>query len=177
MCFITVSPPRGRPGAPRAVSVSTHTNVERWWGLDAAGYRTQKERYTEALLHACERAIPGFLDGLRFARLATPRTFAHYTLRGRGLVGGLRMDIDHALFGSVSHHSGAPGLFLCGDTVFPGQGTIGATLSGINAWRSVRDSLGLSGWRAWVPLRQGPVSEHGQRRTIRAESPRAASSM
>jgi hypothetical protein len=37
---------------------------------------------------------------------------------------------------ALSHRMGRPGLFMCGDTVFPGQGTIGVTLSGINAWRS-----------------------------------------
>jgi C-3',4' desaturase CrtD len=141
MCFITVLPPSGRPGAPRAVSVSTHTSARTWWRLNAVDYRERKELLTERLVAACERALPGFRAGLRFRQAATPRTFAHYTQRGRGLVGGVRQDRRHALFGALSHRSGLPGLYLCGDTVFPGQGTIGVTLSGINAWRSVRDDL------------------------------------
>jgi C-3',4' desaturase CrtD len=143
MCFISVLPPARRPGAPRAVSVSTHTEAGRWWGLDRESYLAQKAVYAVRLLAACERAFPGFGGGLRFVGAATPRTFAHYTVRGGGLVGGLRQDRVRALFGAVSHRSGAPGLFLCGDTVFPGQGTIGVTLSGINAWRSARHTLGL----------------------------------
>jgi phytoene dehydrogenase-like protein len=143
MCFISVLPPDRRPGAPRAVSVSTHTEAGRWWGLDRESYLREKMFYTERLLAACERAFPGFRGGLRFVEAATPRTFAHYTLRGGGVVGGLRQDRVRALFGAVSHRSGAPGLFLCGDTVFPGQGTIGVTLSGINAWRSARHGFGL----------------------------------
>jgi hypothetical protein len=60
---------------------------------------------------------------------------------GGGLVGGLRQDRWRALFGALSHRTGLSGLYRCGDTVFPGQGTIGVTLSGVNAWRSVRDEL------------------------------------
>lgn len=142
MCFITLMAPRGRPAAPRAVSVSTHTEARGWWGLDGVAYEARKAAYRERLLDACERAYPGFREGLRFAQVATPRTFAHYTLRGGGLVGGLRTDVRHSLFGALSHRGGVPGLYLCGDTVFPGQGTIGVTLSGINAWRSVRADLG-----------------------------------
>lgn len=142
MCFISVLPPSRREDAPRAVSVSTHTDVRGWWNLSAADYAARKAEYRERMLAACERAYPGFRAALVFAEVGTPRTFAHYTLRGAGLVGGLRNDRRHALFAAQSHHSGVPGLTLCGDTVFPGQGTIGVTLSGINAWRSTRDALG-----------------------------------
>lgn len=148
MCFITVMEPSVRPGAPRAVSVSTHTDVRRWWGIDPAAYQEQKQQYAERLLSACERAMPGFRRGLVFHQSATPPTFAFYTLRSDGIVGGVRTDRRHSTFGALSHHSGVPGLYRCGDTVFPGQGTIGVTLSGINAWRSVRDHLGL-GFGRW----------------------------
>jgi C-3',4' desaturase CrtD len=143
MCFITVMAPSRRPAAPRAVSVSTHTDVRRWWGLSRDAYQEQKAVYAERLLAACERAMPGFRRGLVFQRTATPRSFAHYTLRGWGVVGGVRNDLRHSTFGALSHRSGLPGLYLCGDSIFPGQGTIGVTLSGINAWRSVRDDLGV----------------------------------
>jgi C-3',4' desaturase CrtD len=158
MCFISVLPPGRRPGTPRAVSVSTHTEAGRWWGLDRDSYRREKAVSTERLLAACERAFSGFRDGLHFVGAATPRTFAHYTLRGGGVVGGLRQDRARALFGAVSHRSGAPGLFLCGDTVFPGQGTIGVTLSGINAWRAMRHTLGLRS-ALGMPARTGATAE------------------
>ncbi|MFN8559404.1 MAG: hypothetical protein U0531_19395 [Dehalococcoidia bacterium] len=124
------------------MSVSTHTEVRPWWGLDRTGYEERKAAYVERLLDSCALAFPGFRAGVRTVRAATPRTYAHYTQRRWGIVGGLRQDRRHGLLGAVSHRSGAPGLYLCGDTVFPGQGTIGVTLSGINAWRSARDHLG-----------------------------------
>src|SRR5262249_19434423 len=142
MCFISVMPPSRRPGASRAVSVSTHSEAAPWWRLSPDGYLERKRAYEERLLAACARAIPGFRAGLRFHRSATPRTYATYTGRGNGLVGGVRAELRNALLGALSHRSGLPGLYLCGDSVFPGQGTIGVTLSGINAWRSVCDQLG-----------------------------------
>lgn len=160
MCFISVLPPSGRPGAPRAVSVSTHTAAGPWWKERLAEGAQRRARLTERLLAACERALPGFREALCFQQTATPRTFAAYTGRGGGLVGGLTMDRRHALFGARSHRSGAPGLFLCGDTIFPGQGTIGVTLSGINAWRSAGDELGQRrAWRQVEPARaRGPLA-------------------
>ena len=145
MCFVTVLPPGRRPGVPRAVSVSTHTEAGAWWSLEPAAYDERKAVYAERLLAACEMAFPGFRAGLHFVSAATPRTYTHYTGRSLGLVGGVRNDVHHSLFGAVSHRSGLRALYLCGDTVFPGQGTIGVTLSGINAWRSARDDLARMG--------------------------------
>jgi phytoene dehydrogenase-like protein len=166
MCFISVMAPSRRAGAPRAVSVSTHTDARRWWGLGREAYEDKKALYTERMLDACERAMPGFRRGLVFQQTATPRTFAHYTLRGGGVVGGVRNDRRHSTFGALSHRSGIPGLYLCGDSVFPGQGTIGVTLSGINAWRSVRDDLGVERARyrrgAWTGASEGHSSGDGR---------------
>jgi phytoene dehydrogenase-like protein len=155
MCFISAMAPSRRAGAPRAVSVSTHTDVRRWWGLAEEAYQEQKKVYAERLLDACERAVPGFRRGLVFQQTASPRTFAQYTGRGGGVVGGVRNDLRHSMVESLSHRSGVVGLYLCGDSVFPGQGTIGVTLSGINAWRSVCDDLGVGRSRRWVSLVNG----------------------
>lgn len=162
MCFITVLPSSRRPGAARAVSVSTHTAAGPWWQGDDAHHQERRAEYTERLLAACEAAFPGFRTGVRWVRTATPRTYQRYTHRGGGLVGGVRMDRRHTLLGSVSHRSGMPGLYLCGDTVFPGQGTIGVTLSGINAWRSTRDDLGRLHHRSGRAQRAHPA-EHQRR--------------
>lgn len=157
MCFITVLPAR-RAGAPRPVSVSTHTEAAPWWRLDRSAYHERKALYMERLIDACTGALPGFRRGLRWARAATPVTYARYTGRSLGLVGGLRVEPPLPLT-APSHRTGLPGLYVAGDTVFPGQGTIGVTLSGVNAYRSLRDVLRAgrrqgapSGWRLRDPL-------------------------
>ncbi|MCJ7988674.1 hypothetical protein MUB15_04280 [Priestia sp. OVS21] len=52
-------------------------------------------------------------------------------------VGGFPQTLDHALFNSISHRSGLQGLWLCGDTVFPGAGTIGVSVSGYHVFQSI----------------------------------------
>lgn len=141
-CFVSnFGPESGRPGGPERLTVSTHTRVERWWRLtDRPSYLEEKARIGERLLRSVERAMPGTRGRVLFWEVATPRSFSRWIGRHEGRVGGLAQTLGNANLGALSHRTGLPGLFLCGDSVFPGQGTIGVTLSGIVAARSaVRD--------------------------------------
>jgi C-3',4' desaturase CrtD len=138
--FLSFSGPgegaRARDGG-RALTISTHTDVAGWERAYHAGtYAARKAAYAERLAAALERVLPGAWARARFVDLATPHTFAHFTGRSRGLVGGLPQTPSTASLGAFSHRSGIPGLFLAGDTVFPGQSTVGASLSGVAAARA-----------------------------------------
>lgn len=131
---------RARAGG-RAVTISTHTDVARWdrayrdGSLDAL-----RERYRARLLAALDRVIPGASARAVVIEAATPHTFARYTGRSRGLVGGLPQTPATAALGALSQRTPVRGLYICGDTTFPGQSTVGATLSGLNAARSAAAS-------------------------------------
>jgi C-3',4' desaturase CrtD len=127
---------RARDGG-RALTMSTHTDVAGWERAFRDGsYEARKADYAGRLRTALERVFPGAWDRARFVELATPHTFAHYTGRPRGLVGGTPQTPWNATLGACSHRSGIAGLVLAGDTVFPGQSTVGATLSGVAAARA-----------------------------------------
>ena len=132
--FISLSAPgeRGRARAGgRAVTLSTHTDVALWErAARSGGLDELRAAYATRLSRALERAIPGSSREIVFRESATPLTFARYTGRARGLVGGLPQTPSLMTFGGFSHHTPVRGLFLCGDTTFPGQSTVGATLSG-----------------------------------------------
>ena len=150
-CFVSVFPPEqtGRPGVG-CLTVSTHTRVEPWWGLtDRDAYAERKAAYGERLLAAAEIALPEIRRRIRFSEVATPRSFWRWTGRHEGRVGGVPQTRAHANFAALSHRVGPPGLFICGDTVFPGQGTIGVTLSGINAYRDA-SAHARSRRRSWA---------------------------
>jgi len=66
-----------------------------------------------------------------------PKAWERFTSRPNGGVGGFPQTLDHALFNSISHRSGLQGLWLCGDTVFPGAGTIGVSVSGYHVFQSI----------------------------------------
>jgi len=139
--FVSFSPPddatRARDGG-RAVTLSTHTDVARWERAAARGELAQMTAdYGGRLRAAFERIAPGAWARARVAEFGTPFTFARYTGRWRGLCGGVPQTPEHANLRALSHASGIPGLVLAGDTIFPGQSTVGASLSGIAAARSV----------------------------------------
>lgn len=121
-------------GGGRAVTISTHTDVAGWERAFAAGtYAQRKADYARRLRAALERVAPGAWERADVIDLATPHTFAAYTGRLRGLVGGLPQTRANANLHALSHRSGLAGLLLCGDSVFPGQSTVGASLSGMAA--------------------------------------------
>ncbi|MDP8921413.1 MAG: FAD-dependent oxidoreductase, partial [Chloroflexota bacterium] len=136
-CFVSLLPPEQErfPHVAR-LTVSTHTRVEPWWAPRSDDeYAARKARFGERLLAAAEAAVPDVRRRILFSEVATPRSFRRWTGRPDGRVGGVPQTRAHANFAARSHRVGVPGLYICGDTVFPGQGTIGVTLSGINAGR------------------------------------------
>ncbi|GAC1415141.1 MAG: C-3',4' desaturase CrtD [Candidatus Velthaea sp.] len=125
-------------GGGRTVTLSTHTDVSAWERAYADGsYDARKGRYRARLRAAFERVLPGVWERADVIDCATPHTFATYTGRSRGLVGGVPQTPHAANLRAVSHSGGIPGLVLAGDTVFPGQSTVGASLSGAAAARAV----------------------------------------
>ncbi len=127
---------RARRGG-RAVTLSTHTDVARWERDERDGTLQElRAAYVERLASALERVVPGARAQADVFESATPLTFARFTGRLRGLVGGVPQTTAAANLRALGHRTPLDGLFLCGDTAFPGQSTVGATLSGYNAARA-----------------------------------------
>lgn len=129
--FMSASPSRDSGRAPhgqRAVTLSTHTAVEPWVALkhtDLAAYEWRKAEYAQRLFRAAERALPGFGAGLRFHLTATPTSFERFTRRPAGMVGGFAQT---SLWSAWGPRTPVRGLWMVGDSIFPGQSTAGVTL-------------------------------------------------
>jgi C-3',4' desaturase CrtD len=150
--FISVSGADDTLSAPaghRAVMISTHTELEPWAALGAAEYLEKKRAVTERLLELARRVYPNLAAKPLIVELATPRTYARYTSRPRGAVGGVRLDLTNANQRAVPHDVGVPGLWLCGDTTWPGLGTVACVLGS----RIVADSVVEQ-----TPLRERPAA-------------------
>jgi C-3',4' desaturase CrtD len=129
-------PHRARNGGS-ALTISTHSDVARWERAYKDGTMDAlRAAYAKKLLAALDRVLPGAAATARFVEAATPHTFLRYTSRRRGLVGGLPVTPAQATLNAFTQRSPVRGLYLCGDTTFPGQSTVGATLGAINAARS-----------------------------------------
>ncbi|MCL4266170.1 MAG: FAD-dependent oxidoreductase [Anaerolineae bacterium] len=142
--FISLSEPGDTSRAPegmRAATLSTHTAVTPWQQLrqadSPAPYCERREEYMNRLLVAAERAIPGIRRAVRLSLPGTPVTFAFYTRRPLGMVGGFPQT---SLFQARGPAAGIPHLWLVGDSIFPGQSTAGVTLGGMRVATAVLQS-------------------------------------
>ena len=156
-CLVSCFPARGDRWA---LSVSTHTRAGSWRTartscppspplgrpscLPPSPFPTPDARrraLEDRLIDAVATVIPAVRERILLRRSATPATFERFTLRPGGFVGGLIQRPSVTALRAASHRPAA-GLFLAGDSVFPGQGIVGVALSGINAYRDAIESLG-----------------------------------
>jgi phytoene dehydrogenase-like protein len=136
---MSLSPPWDPARAPkgkRAVTISTHTQLHPWWDLnqnDPEAYIAWKNRYTERLLALAEQVLPNFSSSAKLVLPGTPVTFERFTRRAWGWVGGFPQT---SLFHSWGPNI-APGMWMVGDSVFPGQSVPAVMLSGLRIARMV----------------------------------------
>lgn len=125
------------PAGHRPATLSTHTEIGPWWALkeqDYPAYEARRAAYAERLLTAAERAIPGLGEATRLCLPGTPVTFERFTRRPWGMVGGFPQE---SLFAARGPATGLPGVWLVGDSIFPGQSTAGVTVGAMRVAREV----------------------------------------
>ncbi|ELK47441.1 MULTISPECIES: NAD(P)/FAD-dependent oxidoreductase [Bacillaceae] len=136
--LLSLSDPSDKSMAPegkRSLTISTHTELEQWW--QAEEYEEHKETMKNRMLQTVEHYFPGFAEGLDIVLPGTPLTFHKWLRRKEGKVGGYAPDGRYSWLKSYSVRTGIDGVHQCGDTVFPGAGTLGVTLSGLMAAKEV----------------------------------------
>jgi C-3',4' desaturase CrtD len=160
--LVSLSPledPGYGPPDVRVATMSTHTSPEGWAGLEGETLAIRKNDYRDRLMRALARALPGAPEALVHAEVATPRSFARYTRRTLGAVGGPPVSRGNSVFFSVDSDVLGQGLWVVGDSVFPGQGTMATVLSGI---RVVERITG----RTWATMKRGGPLTNGPPREV-----------
>ena len=141
--FLSLSPAWDKSRAPqgrRALTISTHTDFRPWYSLyqsDRQAYEKRKKKYTDQMLQAAERAIPGLDSASKLILPGTPLSFERFTRRAWGWVGGFPQTNLFQGWGPRL----APGLWMVGDSIFPGQSTAAVALGGIRVARDIVNSL------------------------------------
>jgi C-3',4' desaturase CrtD len=145
--FLSLSPDWDQSRAPsgkRALTISTHTRLDRWWGLyegDRSGYEQHKTNFTKNILSAAERVLPGLQDLAELVLPGTPVSFQRFTRRVNGWVGGFPQT---SLFRAWGPRLG-PQVWMVGDTIFPGQSVPAVMLGGLRVAKSLVDESERSG--------------------------------
>ncbi|WP_161524700.1 FAD-dependent oxidoreductase [Alteribacter lacisalsi] len=140
--FVSVSDRNDRYRAPsgfRTLTVSTHTDVEKW--NDRRTYDEHREKMTDYMLQRLKTVLPRLEEGIVHLLPGAPRAWERFTGRPGGSVGGYPQTTGNSFFRDHPHKLKHKGLWICGDTVFPGAGTMAVSSSGYHAARSVLRSV------------------------------------
>ncbi|MBD2460485.1 C-3',4' desaturase CrtD [Oscillatoria sp. FACHB-1407] len=138
--FVSVSHPGdGRaPDGRATITASSFTDPTLWW--QCQDYEGLKQQYTQEAIARLSQFFNLTPDTLIHQEAATPRTFAHYTGRDRGIVGGVGQRIP--TFGPFGFANRTPvnHLWLVGDSTHPGEGTAGVSYSALTVVRQIEAS-------------------------------------
>ncbi|RME75453.1 MAG: FAD-binding protein [Planctomycetota bacterium] len=131
--FCSISGPgdEGRcPAGLRTMTVSTHVDLGRLRALSDAEQACTVTAIQEAMRATLAAELPEWRADIRYERTASPRTFARFTGRHLGYVGGVPRRAGLWNYQRLSPLEVAPKLFLVGDSVFPGQSTLATAVGG-----------------------------------------------
>ena len=118
------------------LTISTHTMPEPWW--DREEYEGKKQQLANQMLNTLFAHFPLLEKFVVVQFVGTPVTFQKFLRRKHGKVGGYIPQGKGFLLDMYSPRMGPKGLWMVGDTVFPGAGTPGAALSG---WTAAEEIL------------------------------------
>ncbi len=123
---------------------SLFTKTNDWFNLDKHNYIKKKKEYLQKISFALENQFEISCENWIHKELATPLGFERWTNRPNGIVGGLGQSPDiFGLFG-LSSRTPFKGLWLCGDSIYPGEGTAGVSQSAMMVSRQVLASKGIN---------------------------------
>ncbi|MFZ3588729.1 phytoene desaturase family protein [Bacillus sp. DJP31] len=137
--FLSLSKLGDQKRAPegfRTLTVSTHTDLEKWNTKEK--YDEYKPQLRDKIVQGVATVFPHIEKAIQLEVIGAPRAWERFTSRPSGMVGGYPQTIQNSLLNSISHRTGIKGLWLCGDSVFPGAGTIGVSVSGYHVYQSIQ---------------------------------------
>ncbi len=132
------------PSGEITLIASIFTKTQEWFDLEKDQYNFKKNQYFNKISKAIEEKFNISPEDWLHRELSTPRAFERWTNRPRGIVGGLGQNPEiFGLFG-LSSRTPFKGLWLCGDSIYPGEGTAGVTQSALMVSKQVLASRGIN---------------------------------
>jgi C-3',4' desaturase CrtD len=129
--FVSVSAADDTLSAPpghRAAMISTHTSLSTWEGLDETEYALRKKEIGERLIGFARRVYPNLGERAVVVDVGTPHAYERFGFRPRGAVGGPHQTLHNTNQFAIPHDLGGRGLWLVGDSTWPGLGTVACVL-------------------------------------------------
>jgi len=130
------------PAGMATLIASVFVDIDQWSNLDDKSYARKKDISKKQITTIINKKFDLLESSWDHQELSTPKSFARWTGRPSGIVGGLGQHPDH--FGPFGLASRTPlkGLWLCGDSIYPGEGTAGVSQSAMMVVRQLMESKG-----------------------------------
>ncbi|MGL5034663.1 MAG: C-3',4' desaturase CrtD, partial [Microcystaceae cyanobacterium] len=121
----------------RTLIASSFVDANPWWSESKNDYQKRKQDYTETAIANLSNYFNLTPETILYQEAATPRTFATFTARQKGFVGGISQRIS--TFGPFGLATRTPikNLWLVGDSTHPGEGTAGVSYSALTVARQI----------------------------------------
>lgn len=142
----TLLDPGLAPQGRQIVHAFTPSSMEAWQGLSPGEYRSAKQAAADRLIRRLELILPGLGAAITHREVGTPRSHRRFLGRHQGSYGPVPALRLPGLLPMPFNRSGIPGLYLVGDSCFPGQGLNAVAFSGFACAHRVGADLGLNPW-------------------------------
>ena len=126
------------PAGKATIIASSFTDPRIWWQCE--NYEELKQQYTEEAIARLSQYFHLTPETIVYQEAATPRSFARFTARDQGIVGGIGQRVS--TFGPFGFANRTPikRLWLVGDSTHPGEGTAGVSYSALTVVRQIEAS-------------------------------------
>ena len=121
---------------------SVFVDIDQWSNLDSQSYTIKKNVVYKEIITILNKNFSLLETSWIHKELSTPRSFERWIGRPGGIVGGLGQHPSQ--FGPFGLPSRTPlkGLWLCGDSIYPGEGTAGVSQSAMMVVRQLLETKG-----------------------------------
>ncbi|MGB5268270.1 MAG: FAD-dependent oxidoreductase, partial [Polyangiales bacterium] len=130
------------PVGQRTATISTHVPMQKLRELEPEDQGVYIAGVQNRMRETIRRRAPELLARATFEMTASPRTFARFTGRHLGYVGGVprRVGWTHYRPRALWPRQAAPGLYLVGDSVLLGQSTLAVALGGVRTAEAIANA-------------------------------------
>jgi C-3',4' desaturase CrtD len=125
------------PLGHRTLTVSTHVPLRSLTGRPEEEQARIISTIQERMRQGLRRLAPEWMENLQHELTASPRTFERFTQREAGAVGGVPRRAGLYHYRTLGPRPVMDGLWLVGDSVFPGQSTLATALGGVRTAASI----------------------------------------
>ncbi len=125
----------------RTATVSTHVPMATLLALPDHQRGVYVAEVQERMRHTLSAQAPDVATAIRETMSASPRTFERFTGRTHGLVGGVPKRAGLHNYRDMVPTPVLDGLYMVGDTAFPGQSTLATAIGGVKTAHVVQANV------------------------------------